>query len=70
MLKRFSSLAAILILLGSMCVSTDAQVSAEPGEVTTGAITGRVVNERGEPMSGATVFVRTIGALSQNRTTI
>ena len=71
MRTRFSFLAATLILFGSMCVSTHAQVSAEPaGEVTTGAITGRVVNERGEPMSGATVFVRTIGAVSQNRTTI
>jgi protocatechuate 3,4-dioxygenase beta subunit len=74
MLKRFSSLAAALILMGSNCVSTHAQqpqVSAEPAsEVTTGEITGSVVNERGEPMAGATVFVRTVGSLAQSRTTV
>ena len=73
MLKNSSSLAAALILLGSICFSTPAQQRApapEPaGEVTTGAITGRVVNDRGEPMPGATIYVRALSSMNQNRTT-
>ena len=73
MLKHFSSLAGALILVGSICFSTHAQrpaAAAEPaGEATTGAITGRVVNDRGEPMSGASVYVRALGSTNQNRTT-
>jgi hypothetical protein len=74
MLKKTSSLAAVLVLLGSICFSTPAQKPApaveSTSEVTTGAITGQVVNERGEPMVGAAVMVRPVGSLNLSRTTV
>ncbi|HEX6043129.1 MAG TPA: carboxypeptidase-like regulatory domain-containing protein [Pyrinomonadaceae bacterium] len=71
MFKNTSFLAAVVILLGSICFSTHAQ---EPprvaeSEPSNGVITGRVVNERGEPMAGATVYVRPIGAMASSRNT-
>jgi len=73
MCKRSSCFAAALVLLGFLSFSIQAQeparTAAEP-EVTTGAITGRVVNDRGEPLSGATVYARQIGAFIQSRTAI
>ncbi|HKR14694.1 MAG TPA: carboxypeptidase-like regulatory domain-containing protein, partial [Pyrinomonadaceae bacterium] len=38
-------------------------------EATTGTINGRVVNERGEAMAGASVVMRTVGTLNQGRST-
>jgi hypothetical protein len=73
MCKISSSLLAVVVLLGSICFSTLAQQPARApettSEVTTGAITGRVVNERGEPMPGASVFVRAVGFMGASRTT-
>lgn len=73
MCKISSSLLGVLVLLGSICFSTLAQQPSRAAEttteVTTGAITGRVVNERGEAMPGASVFVRSIGSLGNSRTT-
>lgn len=73
MLKNFSSLAAALVVLGSVCFSTYAQQpapAAEPAsEATTGALTGRVVNDRGEPMAGASVYARALGSMNQSRST-
>lgn len=74
MLKKSSSLAAALVLLGSICFSTRAQQqqpsnAESASETTVGAITGRVVNDRGEPMAGASVMVRAVG-VNQNRQTI
>lgn len=80
MLKKSSSLVAALVLLGSICFLTHAQQpaarnaepaarSAEPvSETTVGAITGRVVSDRGEPMAGATVMMRPVGSANQSRT--
>jgi hypothetical protein len=72
MFKKSSSLAAALVLLGAICFSTHAQQPARTAEsaseVTTGAITGRVVNDRGEPMPGASVQVRAVGSMSLFRT--
>lgn len=74
MLKTPSLLAAALVLWGSICHSTHAQApegaQEAASEVTIGAISGRVVNDRGEPMAGATVFVRAIGSINQSRSTI
>lgn len=39
-------------------------------EAATGAINGRVVNERGEGMPGASVMLRAVGTLNQGRSTI
>ncbi len=74
MLNKNSSLAAVLlVLLGSFCFSTHAQQPAQtaepPSDTTTGAITGRVVNDRGEPMAGASVMVRAVGSFNMSRTT-
>ena len=38
--------------------------------VKTGAITGRVVNENGQPLTGATINIRQAGAISLNRAAI
>src|SRR5688500_10391172 len=72
MLKNFTFLPTALILLALTCASIGAQEqtpSAENStEVTTGAITGQIVNDRGEPMPGATVFVRSLAAPNAGRT--
>lgn len=52
------------ILLALISIPVHAQE-----ETTSGAIGGRVVNERGEPMSGATVLVRPVGTFAQGRST-
>jgi Carboxypeptidase regulatory-like domain len=53
---------AVLVL--ALCVSAWAQVpqtgSKTPEQPVTGAIDGRVVNESGQPLAGAAVFVRTV----------
>lgn len=54
----------LLILLTLFCVPVFAQE-----EAATGTINGRVVNERGEAMPGASVMVRAIGTLNQGRST-
>lgn len=46
----------LAILLALLCVPTRAQE-----ETTSGSINGRVVNERGEPIAGAHVTVRSVG---------
>ena len=49
-----------------LCVAAHAQVPAsatknsEEPTTTTGTITGRVVNENGQPLAGASLFVRTV----------
>jgi hypothetical protein len=49
------------------CVCSQAQQPKE--EVRTGAISGRVVSESGEPLAGAAVFVRAAGLPSSGRST-
>lgn len=71
MFKNFAFLPIALILLALTCASARAQEQTpspeNSTEVTTGAITGQIVNERGEPMSGATVFVRSLAAPTAGR---
>jgi Carboxypeptidase regulatory-like domain len=50
------------ILPALLCVPVRAQQ-----ETISGAIDGRVVNERGEPMAGAAVSVRAVGTFAQGR---
>jgi len=52
------------ILFTLICVPATAQE-----EATTGAINGRVVNERGEALPGANVMVRPVGTFNQGRST-
>ncbi|HEX2269504.1 MAG TPA: carboxypeptidase-like regulatory domain-containing protein, partial [Pyrinomonadaceae bacterium] len=61
---RSTRILILPILIALICVPVRAQE-----ETTSGAINGRVVNERGEPMSGATVMLRPVGAFAQGLTT-
>ena len=60
------------ILVMSSCVFLRAQVpSASPkkqDEPATGVISGRVVNESGQPLAGAALFVRQVNSLGNQRT--
>jgi hypothetical protein len=62
---------AVLVL--AVCVVVQAQVSTSGTRTTeqpvTGTIDGKVVNESGQPLAGASVFVRAVNA-AINRTTI
>ena len=51
-----------------MCFGTSAQQSSE--QVKTGTITGKVVNENGQPLVGAMVSISQAGAVSSGRSTI
>src|SRR5215211_8424225 len=57
-LKRFSIL--VLLLWG---------IAAHAQQPTTGTISGRVVNESGQPLAGASLFVRTVNSGFTARTT-
>ena len=61
-----------LLLSVWMPSSIPAQQTVTPktNESTTGSISGTVVNDSGQPLAGATVFVRPIGQSTQQRTTV
>lgn len=71
--EKFSILATTFVLLVLTCASALAQQPSptpeSSSEVATGAITGQVVNERGEPMPGASIFFRPLGAPTGGRST-
>ena len=64
--------AAILLVLTSFSTQAQQQSTAvaRPDEPQTGTISGSVVNENGQPLSGATVFVRAVVSLSQGRAAV
>lgn len=65
-------IAACFLLIASCLVLRAQQPSATPkktDEPTTGAIDGKVVNESGQPMAGAGLFVRAVNATGNTRTT-
>jgi hypothetical protein len=70
-LKQSFSAAAILFLFG--CSSTQSQqpspTPTRADEVTSGAINGKVVNESGQPLQGAAVFVGAVNSSNTGRTT-
>jgi hypothetical protein len=72
-MMRIRKIIAATILVAGMCVVLCAQQpSATPkktDEPTTGAITGKVVNENGQPMAGAALFVRAVNS-NTGRTTV
>jgi len=65
---------AIAVLMVLSAFSTQAQqqttVIPRPDEPASGTISGRVVNENGQSLIGATVFVRAVGTSTPGRTTI
>src|SRR5688572_14500297 len=62
--KRFSIIAAVLVLLVTCVLSR-----AQDEQPTNGAISGRVVDDRGEAMPGATISMRPIGSSTLRRGT-
>ena len=62
----------LLILAIPLCVAAQTPVQS-PGprtnEPTTGTITGKVVNETGQPMPGAATFIRSVNNFGTGRTT-
>jgi hypothetical protein len=58
-----------VILIAFQC-SAQQQPTTEAEEVKSGSITGRVVNENGQPFAGATILIRQVGIFIANRTTI
>src|SRR5688500_8773868 len=73
MKEKFYFLATAFVLLALTCATTGAQQQTPTPETsnepTMGTISGTVVNERGEPMPGATVFLRALGTTNAGRTT-
>ena len=55
----------LVVVLLMMCITVRAQVPSptpkNAEEVSRGSITGKVVNENGQPLTGASVFVRGVG---------
>ena len=68
---RFSSATVcLLVLLTSLCVLAQAQSAAKPAPSdppATGAITGKVVDDRGQPLFGVEVRARVIGVAQQRQ---
>lgn len=73
MQEKLSFLPTAFVLLALTCVTARAQqqppTPQTSNEQTSGTITGTVVNERGEPMPGASVFLRALGTQNAGRTT-
>src|ERR1700716_2063516 len=69
-----SNRTAVGTLLVLICFSAQAQqqltVAPESDQSATGAINGRVVNESGQPLSGAIVYVPPAGSGSQPHITV
>lgn len=65
--KEFSIIVVLVLLLGASVLTRSQEEAAGP---VNGTINGRVVNERGEAMAGASVSVRAIGTYNPGRTTI
>src|SRR5690349_15104712 len=63
----------LIVVLMATCVAVRAQApSPTPKnreEVSTGSISGKVVNESGQPLIGAAVFVRSVGSFNSGRST-
>lgn len=64
----------LIILLIAMCVVVQGQepqstTSKETDKPTSGSITGKVVNDAGQPVAGAATFVRLVNSVSMGRST-
>jgi hypothetical protein len=73
---RIKMIIRIGMMLLLLCTAVHAQVpasaptSSEEPTTTTGSITGRVVNESGQPLVGTSIFVRTVNSGFAARTTV
>src|ERR1700674_5618521 len=64
-----SGLSIALVVVSAVSISAQSQRD-ESQTPPTGAITGQVVTETGQPLSGAAVSVRAYGGMDQGRSTI
>ncbi len=74
MIKKRSLFAIALFVLGAVsCPSARAQQSSladeKSAEAKTGTLSGRVVNESGQPLANAAVFVRVFNSAGPGRST-
>lgn len=69
-IQRLSAACFLLFVLGSVvCAQEPSATPRKVNEPTTGFIDGRVVNENGQPLAGASVFVRAVNSFVNARTT-
>ena len=72
MKEKFLFLPIAFFLVALTCASAGAQQQTPTPETSNeeanGTISGSIVNERGEPMPGATVFLRALGTVTAGRT--
>src|SRR6267154_6303313 len=70
--KKYLSVgtAAVFLLLISFSTQAQESTTAKSEEPSSGSITGRVVNENGQALFGATVFARAVGSFNMVRMTI
>src|ERR1043165_1642007 len=59
----------ILLLVVVLAVGVRAQTPAKTTDDTTGTISGRVVNDSGQPLAGALLFARPMNSLATPRST-
>ncbi len=62
-------LSITLVVVSAVSVAAQSQAEESQTAPTTGAITGRVVTETGQPLAGAAVSVRAYGGTGQGRST-
>ena len=67
--KVYRTVIGTACLLGSLSFANAQQPNSQTDELKTGSISGRVVNESGQPLVGASVFVRGAGPTTMGRTT-
>ena len=70
MLREFRQYFSVLIVMTCLCAVTRGQSLSTKAadEPTRGTISGKVVNESGQPMAGASAFVRPVNSTSTGRT--
>lgn len=64
-------IAAVILVIGScglLCGQTPSATPKKPDEPATGVISGKVVNESGQPLAGASLFVRAVNSTGNART--
>jgi len=67
MMRQIFNLLLVVVAMGvGVCAQTP---PAKTGEETTGTISGRVVNDSGQPLAGASLFVRPVNPLATPRNT-
>jgi hypothetical protein len=62
--------AAIFLVVACLVVFSQTPAPRSPDELTTGDISGQVVNQSGQPLTGVTLFIRATNSAGPGRTTI